>query len=267
MSAVWPNTKGLKIMLDWLRNAVAIVRILALPFAISIFSAAVLAFLPQTLEQYRLSIWYLLFVLVADNYRQILLFQAPVVAGSCLAVIAMASGLVLSAKLLTVERKTSFPHAGGFWKAVYHWAPVGLGVLPILGLAYGLWRTARQTVRHESLLHDIYALSMRTGSNESWAIGKLLEWKPSLNFYLNCTAAAMLILAFGFALLARRNSDRLESGTSAISRGLAGLFGSGKGIVYAVAATATLTTLLLVSPVYIPQLLGPIVLFALFIIC
>ena len=262
-----PNTKSLTITLDWLRNAVAIARILALPFAISIFAGAVLAFPPQTLEHYRLLIWNLLFDLSGNNYRQILLSHAPVVVSSCLAVIAMASGLVLSAKLLTMEHKTSFPHASGFWKVVYHWAPVGLGVLPILGLAYGLWRTAGQTVKNESLLHDIYALSMRTASNERGSIGQLLDWKNSLNFYLNCTAAAMLILAFGFALLARRNSDRLESSTSATSGRLNALIGSGKAIICAVAATAALTTLLLVSRVQIPHQLGPIVLFALFIIC
>src|SRR5215468_9237598 len=97
-------------ILDWLRTAVAVVRIFALPFAISIFAGAVLVFPAQTLEYYRLLLWNLLYALSQKDYSQTPLFPALIIVISCLAVIAMASGLVLSAKLLSMERKASFPH-------------------------------------------------------------------------------------------------------------------------------------------------------------
>jgi hypothetical protein len=251
-------------MFDWLRHAIAAARVLVLPLGISLLALVVLAFPGQVLEYYRVLSSNLLTALLPNAGAvawRTAADSAALVAESFAAVLLMAACLTYSSRLLLAERRESFPLAAPFWRGTYLWSPAVIGALPIAGVSLGIW-WAGPPGTHFETAEGFLALSERaTTPDFAGGVTILTHRAEIVGLSLRLAAAAALLCALAFALLAHRlsasrpNAVAPARATNLLSLGAAGV------------TTAGLTALFVLDKVVVPQILGAIVLLALFIIC
>jgi hypothetical protein len=252
-------------LFDWLRHAVAVARIVGLPLAIAIFAGVVLAFPGQALEYYRVLALDLLFSLrlVGGEIPWFsVAYRAAVVAQSLVAILVMGACISYSAHVLARERRQSFPLTTPFWRGTYVWTPVVIGLLPLLGAAIGFWQAGRISSRVENG-NGLLALSERMGPGDfTSGIRILIQQAQLFSINLRSAAVAMLLFAVAFAALARRSCVKAQARVA-----VSAFVASPLSVVITGGMTAGLIALFLHDPVYVPQALGSIVIFALFIVC
>ena len=240
----WLLTR-LRQLLGWVRRTLHAFRILFLPAALSLFAVAILAMPAQTLDYYKA---------LAETYAAEPSFFWQEISIAAVFLVGVSISLFVAARVAeTLARERRDP---GLTRPLLGWS-VFFAVLPLFGLMYGLHRAAdlRLPFTKNSYLREISAIDPDSAA----ALGLLFDWREVFQYLNYAAAIVVLVIAALIALAFRARSctigDSFRNFTMRRASILISLF-----------CLAFLIGIFLFSPVVLPQAIGAISIFALFVI-
>lgn len=242
--------RPLNTLLHIVAIAVALVRVLGVPLFCSLIAGAVLAFPEQTHEYYRV-----LFENILMGSRRHYGEAAIGIVGT----LSMAAAIAFSARLLQIDHKRQTDGPTAPLARALEWAPIVLGVVPIMALAYGLSSAADigSDIDRNQIERELRAFGDATFTAP---ILSLFEWVARYQPTLRQASIVAFGLAVAFALVAILLMTLTRAG-----QGFHDFSCRPYSAAVSVLAVAAIVTSVIAWQVELPQRVGVLGIFAAFI--
>jgi hypothetical protein len=256
--------RQLRGILEIVRLIAGLVRVFAVPLLVAIFASIILALPAQMLEYYR--------VLLEDlSYGPKFEFARHFVVG-LLSLLAMAAVIGATSRALELADRNSWhssdsadgiddPGLRETWNFGYHFAPTVIAILPLLATAYGLIQAGRisANINHADIVAEVKVFDKDYADD----LNSLLTWAEKAKLYFGFMAATLLVCAIACLVLSYLLYRRDGLGSTALYR----IATAPQTLAISAAFVLAIIFQFSAVPVWLPQYIGSIAIFALFVGC